>query len=102
MEDDDRLLSEIGLEFGNESQNRFVLTDHDQLEDIDRAECIIRIPKDMKVYPLTVEKNETVGLLYKQILQMCQSDGFSTDYFVLTFNSYTIETGELVKVCLVI
>lgn len=99
VEDDDRLLSDIGLKFGDGSPNRFVLSDT-ELEENDQAECIVRIPKDMKIYQLTMGKNETAGHLYKQVLQKCQSDDLNTESFVLTFNSYKIDaTAELVKVC---
>lgn len=86
------------MEFGENSQNRFVLSENDQLEEHNQANCVIRISKDIKMYPLTVEKNETVGQLYKRVLQLCQTDNLNTDSFVLTFNSYTIEASELVKV----
>lgn len=96
VEDDDRLLSEIGLLFGDETQNRFVLSEN-EVEETDQADCVVRIAKD-KVYPLSVNKNETAGQLYKQVLQMCQTDEFNTESFVLTFNSYNVST-ELIKVC---
>lgn len=96
VEDDDRLLSDIGLVFKEGIQNRFVLSEND-LELIDEADCIVRIPKD-KVYSLIVGKNETAGQLYKQVLQLCQIDEFNTNYFVLTFNSYNA-SAELIKVC---
>lgn len=100
VEDDDRLLIDIGLVIGKESQNRFVLSDNDQHEENNQAECVIRIHKDVKVYLLTVDQNETAGQLYKQVLQLCQADDFNTDSFVLTFNSYNIDANnELVKVC---
>lgn len=96
VEDDDRLLSDIGVVFGDGTQNRFVLSENDP-ELIDQADCLVRIPKD-KVYSLTVDKNETAGQLYKQVLQLCQTDEFNTNSFVLTFNSYNVST-ELIKVC---
>lgn len=106
VEDDDRLLSDVGLEFSEDARNRFVLSENEQheenneQEESDQAECIVRISKDIKVYRLTVQKNETAGQLYKQILQLCQKDNFNIDSFVLTFNSYKIDaTPELVKVC---
>lgn len=100
VEDDDRLLSDIGLVFGEGSQNRFVLSENDQIEESDQAECIIRIPKDSKIYQFAVDKFETAGQLYKQVLQSCQNDDLNTDSFFLTFNSYAIDTSaELVKVC---
>lgn len=89
-------MSEIGLVFNDGTQNRFVLSEND-VEEIDEADCIVRIPKDNKVYPLTMEKNETVSQLYKQVLQLCQTDDFNTDSLVLTFNSYNADT-ELIKV----
>lgn len=102
--DDDRQLIEVGVVFGEGTQNRFVLSEndeeHDQVEESDQAECVVRIPKDMKVYPLTVDQNETAGQLYKRVLELCQAENFNTDFFVLTFNSYLIDaTAELVKVC---
>lgn len=100
VEDDDRQLIDIGLILGKNSQNRFVLSDNDQHEENDQAECVIRIPKDVKVYLLTVDQNKTVGQLYKHVLQLCQADDFNTDSFVLTFNTYNIDdNNELVKVC---
>lgn len=98
VEDDDRLLSEIGLVFGEDIQNRFVLSENDQIEESDQAECIVRLPKDSKIYQLTVDKFETAGQLYKQVLQSCQNDDLNTDSFFLTFNSYDT-SAELVKVC---
>lgn len=96
VEDDDRLLSDIGLVFSEGTQNRFVLLEND-VEEIDQADCIVRIPKNNKVYPLTVDKNETVSQLYKQVLQLCQTDDLNTDSLVITFNSYNADT-ELIKV----
>jgi len=95
--DDDRLLIDIGVVFGEGIQNRFVLTEN-EVEESDQAECIVRIPKDMKVFPLTVDQNETAGQLYKRVLELCQAEDLNTEYFVLTFNSYNVNT-ELVKVC---
>lgn len=93
--DDDRLLIDIGVVFGEGIQNRFVLTEN-EVEESDQAECIVRIPKDMKVFPLTVDQNETAGQLYKRVLELCQAEDLNTEYFVLTFNSYNVNT-ELVK-----
>lgn len=89
-------MSDIGLVFGEGAQNRFVLLEND-VEEIDQADCVVRIPKDNKVYHLTVDKNQTVSQLYKQVLQLCQTDDFNTNSLVLTFNSYNADT-ELIKV----
>ncbi|XP_050432536.1 ubiquitin carboxyl-terminal hydrolase 47 [Adelges cooleyi] len=98
VESDDRKLCDIGLVFGDGAINRFVLTDNCQHEESDQAKCVIKIHKSMKVYPLTVEKNQTAGDLFKKVFQYCQSNDINTDAFVLTFNSYDIETStELLK-----
>lgn len=90
-------MSDIGLVFGEGAQNRFVLLEND-VEEIDQADCVVRIPKDnIKKYHLTVDKNQTVSQLYKQVLQLCQTDDFNTNSLVLTFNSYNADT-ELIKV----
>lgn len=92
-------MSDIGLIFGEGAHNRFVLSENDQLEEVDEVECIIRIPKERKVLPLIVDKNDTAGKLYKRVLQLCQANEINTEYFVLTFNSYKIDTTDVVKVC---
>lgn len=93
--DDDRLLIDIGVVFGEDSQNRFVLSEN-EIEESDQAECIVRIPKGAKVFPLTVDQNETAGQLYKRVLEFCQSEDWNTAFFVLTFNSYD-NNAELIK-----
>lgn len=87
------------MEFGDGSQNRFVLSENDQFEEHYQANCIIRIPKDMKMYQLVVDINETVGHMYNQVMEMCHDDNMSTNSLVLTFNSYTVEASEVIKVC---
>lgn len=94
MNDDDHLLSEIGLEFGEGVQNRFVLTEYEP-EENDQAICVVRnncFSGHSIVHTLTVNKCETAGELYKRVLQMCQSDNstISIDSFDLTFNSYVM------------
>lgn len=93
------MLIDIGLEYGDDSQNRFVLSENDHLEEHHQANCIIRIPKDMKMYQLVVDKNETVSQMYKRVLELCQTDASNIGSLILTFNSYTIEASEVVKVC---
>jgi len=101
VEDDDRLLFDIGLIVGEDSTNRFVLSDNDdQLEENDQAECFVRLYHQypMKVYQMTVDKNDTAGDFYKQVLQMCHVNDLNTDSFVLTFNQLD-NTDEMVRVC---
>lgn len=99
VEDDDRSLFDIGLVFGEGSQNRFVLSEN-EIQEQDEAECIVRISKDIKSFSLPVVKTETIGNMYVRVLKLCQLDELNVDHFVLTFNSYTIDaTAELVKVC---
>jgi len=98
IEDDDRLLSEIGVIFDDETQNRFVLSEN-EIDEIDKAECVIRILKD-KIVTLTVDKNETASQLYKRVLELCYNNDISADSFILTLNSYKIDSAyELHKVC---
>jgi hypothetical protein len=90
---------DIGLVFGEGSQNRFVLSEN-EIEEEEEAECIIRISKDIKSFSIPVTKTETVSQMYLRVLQLCLLDDLNVDHFVLTFNSYTIDaTAELVKVC---
>jgi len=93
-------LIDVGVVFGEDSQNRFVLSEN-EVDESDQAECIVRIPKGAKVFPLTVDQNETAGQLYKRVLEFCQAEDLNTDFFVLTFNSYD-NNAELVKVCFVL
>lgn len=86
--------------FGEDSQNRFVLSEN-EVEGSEQAECILRIPKGAKVFPLTVDQNETAGQLYKRVLEFCQAEDWNTEFFVLTFNSYD-NNAELIKVCFVL
>lgn len=86
--------------FGEDSQNRFVLSEN-EVEESEQAECILRIPKGAKVFPLTVDQNETAGQLYKRVLEFCQAEDWNTEFFVLTFNSYD-NNAELIKVCFVL
>jgi len=98
IEDDDRLLSEIGVVFDDETQNRFVLSEN-EIDEIEQAECVIRILKD-KIVTLTVDKNETACQLYKRVLKLCYNNDISADSFILTLNSYKIDSAyELYKVC---
>lgn len=91
---------DIGLVFGEGSQNRFVLSENEIEEEEEEAECIIRISKDIKSFSIPVAKTETVCQMYFRVLQLCLLDDLNVDHFVLTFNSYTIDaTTELVKVC---
>lgn len=87
-------MSEIGLEFGEGIQNRFVLTEFEP-EENDQAKCVVRnncFSGHSIVHTLIVDKHETAGELYKRVLQLCQSDNstISIDSFDLTFNSYVI------------
>lgn len=86
--------------FGEDSQNRFVLSEN-EVEESDQAECIVRISKGAKVFPLTVDQNETAGQLYKRVLEFCQAEDWNIEFFVLTFNSYD-NNAELIKVCFVL
>lgn len=99
VEDDDRKLFEIGLIVDEEYTNRFVLSDNnDQLEENDQAECFIRVYHQFptKVYQMTVDKNDTAGDFYKQVLQLCYVNDLNTDSFVLTFNQFD-NTEEMVR-----
>jgi len=95
--DDDSLLIDVGVVFGDDTQNRFVLSEN-EVEESDQANCIVRIPQVIKVFTLTVDQNETAGQMYKRVLELCQVEDLNTEFFVLTFNSYNANT-ELVKVC---
>jgi len=92
-------LIDVGVVFGEDSQNRFVLSEN-EIEESDQAECVVRIPKGAKVFHLTVVQNETAGQLYKRVLEFCQAEDLNTEFFVLTFNSYDSQ-AELIKVCIV-
>jgi len=100
VEDDDRLLFDIGLIVGEDSTNRFVLSDNDdQFEESDQAECFVRVYHyyPLKIYKIVVEKNDTAGDFYKQVLQTCHDNDLNTDSFDLTFNHHE-NTNEMVRV----
>lgn len=92
---------DIGLIVGENSTNRFVLSDHDdELEENDQAECFVRVYQQypMKIYQLTVNKSETAGQFYKRVLQLCNANDLNTEFFVLTFNQLD-SADEKIKVC---
>lgn len=95
VEQDDRLLLEIGLIFGVDFVNRFLLYDMNSFEDSDEAVCIIRNMADLKIYPLLVDKNVIVSQFYNKVLQLCEIEDCNTDKLVLMFNN----GDKSLKVC---
>lgn len=93
LEHDNRLLFEVGLEFGQGVINRFIL--YELYSERNKAVCIICNIKGSKIYPLHAKKNDTGSLFYKKVLELLECDGFNTDFFILVF----IAKNEVFKVC---
>lgn len=93
VEGDDRWISEIGLVFGKDSLNRFILIEIDY-KNWDRAHCVFYTSRDCMSYPMTVGTSITRGQLYQQVLQICQRI-FPTDSIVYMFDTYSTPTKSM-------
>lgn len=88
IEHDDRSLLEIGLAFGENFVNRFLLYDISSLEESNQALCIVRNVQDSKIYTLLASKHLKASQFYKSVLQLCEMDDCNMNHFKLIFNNH--------------